>query len=162
MATTDTKTTTTTWLPLRAACELMPEPVLKRRLRDGKTRSRGLTENGTVVEIPPEFWGRGPTIDQARSSARSRFLSPVEWFHQIEVLCDTAVTDSVRWALVTARRLKAEGKLREGMSKADAARLIEAEMAKAVRAGQVHRALKWRSIANQMLAWGIWPISAIK
>ena len=61
-----------------------------------------------------------------------------------------------------AHDLKAAGKVPEGMRKADVARLLAAEMEKAAKAGRVRHALKARYIANQMSAWGIWPVSSIK
>jgi hypothetical protein len=80
-----------TWLALRDACELMPFELLVRRLREGKERSRGLSKDGTVVEIPADFWGGLPVVDCNEGSAHSRFLSPDLRFYRIKVLCEEAL-----------------------------------------------------------------------
>jgi len=69
---------------------------------------------------------------------------------------------SVTWGVTTARGLKAAGKIREGMQKAEVARLLQDEMKKAAKAGQVRKALKASYLENQLEAWGLWPISSIK
>jgi hypothetical protein len=48
------------------------------------------------------------------------------------------------------------------MTKAELARLLEAEAQKAVKAGQLARALKASYLENQLTPWGIWPLSAFK
>jgi hypothetical protein len=85
------KKNTTAWISLRDACELMPFELLVRRFREGKARSRGLSKDGTVVEIPADFWGGLPVVDCNEGSARSRFLSPDLRFYRIEVLCEEAL-----------------------------------------------------------------------
>ena len=55
-----------------------------------------------------------------------------------------------------------EKKIREGVTKADLARLLEAEARKAVKAGQLGRTLKASYIENQLSAWGIWPLNSFK
>jgi hypothetical protein len=75
-----------TWLALRDACNLMPLELLVRRLRRREERSRGLSKDGTVVEIPADFWGDLPVVDINKGSAHTRFLSPDLRFWKIEVL----------------------------------------------------------------------------
>jgi hypothetical protein len=69
---------------------------------------------------------------------------------------------SVRWAIATTRRLWDEGKIPEGMTKANLARLLEAETQKDVKVGQLGRALKASYLENQLADWGIWPLSSFK
>jgi hypothetical protein len=95
-----------TWLALRDACELMPFELLVRRLREGKARSRGLSKDGTVVEIPADFWGGLPVVDCNEGSARSRFLSPDLRFYRIEVLCEEALRPAERTAPLRTTQAK--------------------------------------------------------
>jgi len=80
----------------------------------------------------------------------------------IEVLppTDAEATASVKWARATTSRLRDESKVGEGITKAELARLLEAEAKKAVRAGQLRRALKASYLENQLSIWGIWPLSS--
>jgi hypothetical protein len=80
----------------------------------------------------------------------------------IEVLppSDTgpAVSASAKWAVATARRLRVDGRIPEGMTKADLARLLAAEAETAAQGGQLKRALKASYIENQLKAWGLFPL----
>jgi hypothetical protein len=69
---------------------------------------------------------------------------------------------SVTWAIATTSRLRKEHKIPQGVIKAKLARLLEAEAEKAVKAGQLKRALKANYIENQLTNWGIWPLSSFK
>jgi hypothetical protein len=73
---------------------------------------------------------------------------------------------SVKWARKTTRRLLTEGKIPEKARKikAEFARLLEAESQKAVKAGQLSRALKASYLENQLGKdeWGIWPLNSFK
>jgi hypothetical protein len=71
-----------------------------------------------------------------------------------------AASASARWAFATARDLRTKSKLPKGASKAELARLLETEAQKAVKAGQLVRALKASYIENQLTAWGIWPVDS--
>ncbi|MFZ1090485.1 MAG: hypothetical protein WAN75_14820, partial [Xanthobacteraceae bacterium] len=72
-------------------------------------------------------------------------------------------TASSRWAVAATRNLRAEKKkIPEGVTKAELARLLEGEAKKAVRAGQIKRALTAAYIENQLGPWGIWPLSSLK
>jgi hypothetical protein len=75
---------------------------------------------------------------------------------------DPTVSASVEWAIATTRNLRAGDKIPEGMTKAELARLLEAEAQKAVRAGQLSRALKASYLENQLAPWGIWPLNSPK
>jgi hypothetical protein len=79
-----------TWLALRDACKLMPFELLVRRFRKEQQRSRGLSKDGTVVEIPADFWGDLPVVDINEGSAHTRFLCPDLRFYRIDVLCEEA------------------------------------------------------------------------
>jgi hypothetical protein len=71
-------------------------------------------------------------------------------------------TASVRWTIATARRLRDESKIPEGVKKAEFARLLEAEAEKAVKTGQLSRALKATYLENQLKPWGIWPLNSFE
>jgi hypothetical protein len=73
-----------------------------------------------------------------------------------------ASSSSVKWAQTTTRRLRDEGKLPEGMLQAELARLLETEAGKAVKTGQLRRALKASYLENQLAFWGIWPLGSLK
>jgi hypothetical protein len=79
--------------------------------------------------------------------------------HPAHTLKATTVSDSVRWAIAATRNLWAEKKISTGTIKADLARLLETESQKAVKAGQISRALKASYIENQLVSWGIWPLN---
>jgi hypothetical protein len=74
----------------------------------------------------------------------------------------TTVSDSARWAIIATHNLRAENKVRKDTTQADLARLLEAEAKKAVKAGQISRALKASYIENQLAPWGIWPLNSFK
>jgi hypothetical protein len=76
----------------------------------------------------------------------------------IEVLPPAEPTASVEWATNTTRRLRDEGKIREGATKAELARLLEAEAKTAAQAGRLKRALKHSYLENQLEAWGLFPL----
>ena len=81
--------------------------LLVRRFREGKARSRGLSKDGTVVEIPADFWGGLPVVDCNEGSARSRFLSPDLCFYRIEVLCEEASLPAAAAAGATENKVGA-------------------------------------------------------
>jgi hypothetical protein len=69
---------------------------------------------------------------------------------------------SIRWVRATVRTLRDKKKIPEGIRKADLARLLEGEAQKAVKAGQISRALKASYIENQLAPWGIWPLNSFE
>jgi hypothetical protein len=69
---------------------------------------------------------------------------------------------SARWAAATTRRLRDKSKIPEGTTKAKLALLLQTEAQKAVKAGQLSRALKASYLENQLVPWGIWPLSSSK
>jgi hypothetical protein len=73
-----------------------------------------------------------------------------------------ATTGSAQWAIAATRRLKDESKIPEGVTKAELGRLLEAEARKAVRAGQLGRALKASYLEDQLAPWGIWPLNSFE
>jgi hypothetical protein len=74
----------------------------------------------------------------------------------------TTVSPSVRWAIATTRTLRGENKLPQDTTKAELARLLEAEAQRAVKDGKLGRALKASYLENQLISWGIWPLSSFK
>jgi hypothetical protein len=70
-----------------------------------------------------------------------------------------ALPASAQWAIAATRKLRAEGKTEGITKKADLARLLEAESENAVRAGQIKRTLKASYLEDQLVPWGIWPLS---
>jgi hypothetical protein len=74
----------------------------------------------------------------------------------------TPVSPSVQWATATTRTLRAQNKIPKGARKADLARLLEAEAQKAVKTGQISRALKASYLEDQLVPWGIWPLSSFE
>lgn len=167
---TAAENTITTWLALRAACELTPEPVLVRRLGQEKSRSRGLTEDGTLVEISSQFWRRGPIIDRDRNSARSRFLSPVESFYRIEVLCDDTpplpggaqnpadLDASSSWVVAELKNMQVAGEISPGATITNVSKELATRMLKV----RPMKALKARSIENMLRDLKLWPVTPVK
>jgi hypothetical protein len=76
---------------------------------------------------------------------------------------DIPDTPTVRWAIAKTRRLRAERKIPEGAMKvkAELARLLEAESEKDVEAGQLKDPLKASYLENQLVAWGVWPLTSL-
>jgi hypothetical protein len=93
-----------TWCSWHAACQLLPEAVLVRMLGQERVRARGLTEDGKAVDIPSAFWGLGPIVDREASSARSRFLVPVDRYYRIEILIQNAAEAAPTAVPVSAAR----------------------------------------------------------
>jgi hypothetical protein len=79
-----------------------------------------------------------------------------------EVPLPAASKPAIQWAIAATRNLRAEGKIPEGTRKAALARLLESEAQKAVRAGQITRSLKASYLEDQLVPWGIWPLSSLE
>jgi len=70
---------------------------------------------------------------------------------------------SAQWAADTIRRLRKKRKILEDVKKqSELALILEAESEKAVKAGQLRRALKASYLENELKNWGIWPLSSFK
>ena len=71
---------------------------------------------------------------------------------RIEVMppADADPMSSARWARATTRILRDENKIPKGATKAGLARLLEAEAEKAVKAGQISRALTASYLEDQL------------
>jgi len=78
----------------------------------------------------------------------------------IALLPPADAEDSAAWALATTRKLRDANKIPEGITKTKLALLLEGEADKAVKTGQLRRALKHTYIENQLSNWGIWPLSS--
>jgi hypothetical protein len=75
----------------------------------------------------------------------------------IEILPVAPKPAIVEWAIAATRKLRDEHKIPERTTKAELARLLEAEAQNAVKAGQLTRAPKASYIENQLTAWGLFP-----
>ena len=65
---------------------------------------------------------------------------------------------SAEWAAAATRKLQDEKKIPKGMLKSELARLLEIEAQKAVKTGDIRRALKASYLEDQLRPWGIWPL----
>jgi hypothetical protein len=128
---------------------------------------------GNIPEVPyrkedPRFWEVAQpdwddnTARETVTDSRAQGIT-VSHTHLLALLSQPAAPSaSVTWARDTARRLQDENKIPKGARKAELARLLEAESKNAVKAGQLSRALKASYIENQLVPWGIWPLSSFK
>jgi hypothetical protein len=99
----------------------------------------------------------------AESTVSTLFLTVgIEVLPPVEVPTDTPKTPSTQWAIAATRALRADNKIAEGAKKADLARFLAAESEKAVKAGQIKRALKASYLEDQLASWGIWPLNSFK
>jgi hypothetical protein len=75
-----------------------------------------------------------------------------------------AASASAQWTAAATRRLRAEGKISEKAMKVKAAlaRLLEAEAEADVKAGRLRKALKASYLEDQLIPWGIWPLSSFE
>ena len=69
--------------------------------------------------------------------------------------------DSCAWARAEVNRMKAEG-YRFDARKTNLARELERRMNKAVKRGEIRKALTLHSIVNKMADWGVWPVDSTK
>jgi hypothetical protein len=119
-------------------------------------------ENSARVGIT--FFFVGPGVGRDDGLRSTEYLGI--WVSRAQVLAllpkSAAASASAEWAFATTRRLRAESKIREGINQAELARLLEAESEKAVKAGQLNRALKATYLENQLRNWGIWPLNSFK
>jgi hypothetical protein len=65
------------------------------------------------------------------------------------------------WIVEEARRMKRAGKIPDGITKTNFAKLIRDWMKKALRAGAVKKLVEWKYIRNELSDWDLWPISRI-
>ena len=112
----------------------------------------------------PRVFSAGPGVGRADGPRHTEYLGI--WVSRAHVLAllpkSAAASPSAEWAFATTRRLRADSKIREGINQAELARLLEAESEKAVKAGQLNRALKATYLENQLRNWGIWPLNSFK
>jgi hypothetical protein len=67
-------------------------------------------------------------------------------------------TSSKTWITEDAGRMKAAGDIPAGISKTNFAKILEQRMLKAAETNPSIDPITWRSIQNQLSAWGLWPI----
>jgi hypothetical protein len=116
---------------------------------------------GVEVLPPTDAEVLPPTDAEPLPPADVEVLPPAD----VEVLppADVEVpSPSIQWVRATVRTLRDKKKIPEGIRKADLARLLEGEAQKAVKAGQISRALKASYIENQLAPWGIWPLNSFE
>jgi hypothetical protein len=170
---------------LGGASELA-EKLLRAKGAAGRLPWGYLQKNGDAAD--DEFWRRA-RIDFKENSARVGFtmfwvgggrpptdvLRSTEYLgiwvsraHVLALLPEStdaevpALSASAQWAIATARHLRNERKIPQGILKAGLARLLEAESKNAVRAGRLRRELKASYLENQLTPWGIWPLDSFK
>lgn len=67
------------------------------------------------------------------------------------------------WITGEVRRMKAAGEIPADIKITDLAHKIEQRMADAAKRDPLSlRAIKWKSIRNQLVEWGLWPVTLIK
>jgi hypothetical protein len=72
------------------------------------------------------------------------------------------VMSNPTWAQKKVRSLLDKAVIREGMRKAEVARILEGEMEKDAKTGGIRRVLKASYMEDQLVPWGAWPPSALK
>ncbi|UGX91738.1 hypothetical protein G6321_00039245 [Bradyrhizobium barranii subsp. barranii] len=67
------------------------------------------------------------------------------------------------WITAEVRQMNATGEIPADIKITDLARRIEQRMADAAKRDPLSlRAIKWKSIRNQLVEWGLWPVTLIK
>jgi hypothetical protein len=64
------------------------------------------------------------------------------------------------WIADEVERMKASGQIPEGIEKAAFAKDLAARMRKSAKRDPSIRPIQWKSIANQLIDWGLWPIDS--
>jgi hypothetical protein len=148
------------------------------KLRDQAHSALGawLADSSERGEI--ELWGRpGGRIEDSRLippsavrvlkfdyEKRTASGEGLPLLYDVHVREAATASASAQWAAATTRRLLAASRMPEDAKKKKSklAQLLEAEAQKAVKVGQLNRALKASYLENQLKDWGIWPLSSFK
>jgi hypothetical protein len=117
-------------------------------------------ETGDLTLILGVFGGPGVGFDTLTVSIE--VASPTDSSLPADAPKATAVSSSAQWAANTTRNLRTERKTEGIKTKAALARLLAAESEKAVKAGQIRRALRASYLEDQLAHWGIWPLSSFE
>jgi len=119
-------------------------------------------ETGDLTLILGVFGGPGLGLDTLTVSIE--VLPPAEAEAPAPPAAQLPPHASAQWAAATVRDLLREGKLPDEAKKTKAAlaRFLEAEAQKAVTAGKLRRALQASYLEDQLIGWGIWPLSSRK
>jgi hypothetical protein len=120
-----------------------------------------------ITSLTREAWDRPRAAYDWRFDARRvrdllPALMPLPDLLPIRVRAKAPKTDSVSWTRAATRDLRDRGKIPEGVKKAELGRLLEAEARRAVKAGDLERALKASYIEDKLAAWGIWPLESFE
>jgi hypothetical protein len=126
-------------------------------------------------EGDPAFWRAGPETNFDESWAREKYVIDGSAAYGIQVAREDVEAllpakppvlkgfgGAKSWITIKARQLKAAGKIRADITKADFARLLADRMREAAGTDPSVRPITARSIANKLAEWGLWPISKIK
>jgi hypothetical protein len=105
------------------------------------------------------------TIDRALA-IKSGLMAP-PWASELLSLLKsrpttTTPTGAGVWIKAEAARLKAAGKISDGMRITHMAKLLEKRLKAAAVADRSLRPVSWRHIKNCLPDWGLWPVSSIK
>jgi hypothetical protein len=71
-------------------------------------------------------------------------------------------SSTIVWITAEARQLKADGEITKSMSKTELAKLLAQRSQGPAKVGKLKKPLTFRYIRNQLVSWGLWPISSIK
>ncbi|MCG2625610.1 hypothetical protein L6654_03155 [Bradyrhizobium sp. WYCCWR 13023] len=156
--------------------KLEAEDLVQHRSEQGDSTGRIIYSLPTAAYSPgdPGFWGAKLRIDwkgNEASEARrhgSRALGIKVSRAQLTALLPDEPHDGEKvrgaavWITDEVKRMRAEGKIPPDIRITDLARVLERRMANAAKHDQSLRAIKWKSIRNQLVAWGLWPVALIK
>jgi hypothetical protein len=74
------------------------------------------------------------------------------------VQAEKGFTAGAAWIAAEVERMKAAGEIETDIQKAALARELATRMKQAARRNPSIRPITWKSISNQLKAWGLWPI----
>lgn len=77
------------------------------------------------------------------------------------VRIDVRVMLAKTWVTATAKQMKANGEIREGINKTDFAKELARRMALAATSDPTVRPSRFESIRNELENWGLWPVTLI-
>ena len=67
-----------------------------------------------------------------------------------------------RWIAAEAKKMKAANEISPDIRISEFARKLEGRMNKAAKYDKSLRPIKWTSIRNKLLEWGLWPVTSSK
>ena len=127
--------------------------------RSGRSEIEVWARPGSRIEDPrciPPSAVRVLEFDYEERTASGKGLPLL---YDVHVRQAATVTATARWAFETTERLLAKGKIPKDLKwRSELADLLATESKKAVKAGQLSRALKASYLENQLGPWGIWDL----